>query len=335
MKRDLLADRLKGYACLLVLFGHVLSGVRTAGVPTPAFFVGVERFLWSFHIDLFMFLSGYVFRITGGATAKGSRLRFVGSKVIDLGVPYVLFSVLYITVNALIPGVNNAAALSDMLRIGVAPIAQYWFIYALFWLFLLWAVLSRFLSYKVITTVLYVFFVACRAFGIDLGFLYATFNCVLAFGIGTCLPTLEPQKLPLFVRVGSVPLHITVFYLFARLGITNVLFADDLLTVLGIFAAVCFISLLQTLEPVAAFLGFVCRYAFPVYLLHTFFTAAVRIVLLLLGVTAYAVHLAAGTAVGLAGSLAVGWLAARTPYLNLVFYPTRSLRALRSAKTAR
>ena len=98
MKRDLLADRLKGYACLLVLFGHVLSGVRTAGVPTPAFFVGVERFLWSFHIDLFMFLSGYVFRITGGATAKSSRLRFVGSKVIDLGVPYVLFSVLYITV---------------------------------------------------------------------------------------------------------------------------------------------------------------------------------------------------------------------------------------------
>ena len=92
---------------------------------------------------------------------------------------------------------------------------------------------------------------------------------------------------------------------------------------------------MQDLEPVAAFLGFVCRYAFPVYLLHTFFTAAVRIVLLRLGVTAYAVHLAAGTAVGLAGSLAVGWLAARTPYLNLVFYPTRSLRALRSAKTTR
>lgn len=97
-----------------MLFGHVLSGVRTTGIPTPAFFVGVERFLWSFHIDLFIFLSGYVFRITGGATAKGSRLRFVGSKVIDLG------------------------------------------------------------------------------------FLYATFNCVLAFGIGTCLPALEPQKLPLF-----------------------------------------------------------------------------------------------------------------------------------------
>lgn len=111
----------QGNACLLVLFGHVLSGVRTTGIPTPAFFVGVERFLWSFHINLFMFLSGYVFRITGGATAKGSRLRFVGSKVIDLG------------------------------------------------------------------------------------FLYATFNCVLAFGIGTCLPALEPQKLPLFMRVGNVP----------------------------------------------------------------------------------------------------------------------------------
>lgn len=69
----------QGNACLLVLFGHVLSGVRTAGIPTPTFFVGFKRFLWRFHINLFMFLSGYVFRITGGATVKGSRLRFTAS----------------------------------------------------------------------------------------------------------------------------------------------------------------------------------------------------------------------------------------------------------------
>lgn len=332
MKRDVLADRLKGYACLLVLFGHVLSGVRTAGIPTPAFFVGIERFLWSFHVDLFMFLSGYVFRITGGAAAKGSRLRFVGEKAINLGLPYILFSALYIAVNALTPGVNNPAALSDILRIGYAPIAQYWFIYALFWLFLLWAVLSRFLRYAVVTAILYVFFIVCRVCSIDLGFLYAAFGSVLAFGIGTCLPTLKPQKLPLFVRIGSVLLHIAIFYLFSRLGIAGVLFADDFLTLFGIFAAVCFISLLENCRLIAAFLDLVCRYAFPTYLLHTFFTAATRIALLRLGVTVYAVHLAAGTAVGLAGSLAIGWLAARSPYLNLVFYPTRSLRALRKAR---
>ena len=38
MERNVLIDRLKGYACFLVLFGHVIRGIRTAGISIPHFF---------------------------------------------------------------------------------------------------------------------------------------------------------------------------------------------------------------------------------------------------------------------------------------------------------
>ena len=42
MERNVLVDRLKGYACFLVLFGHVIRGIRTAGISVPQFFEGME-----------------------------------------------------------------------------------------------------------------------------------------------------------------------------------------------------------------------------------------------------------------------------------------------------
>ena len=45
MERNVLVDRLKGYACFLVLFGHVIMGIRLAGIDIPCFFEGVEKFL--------------------------------------------------------------------------------------------------------------------------------------------------------------------------------------------------------------------------------------------------------------------------------------------------
>jgi hypothetical protein len=43
MERNVLVDRLKGYACFLVLLGHVIMGIRIAGIDIPEFFWGMEK----------------------------------------------------------------------------------------------------------------------------------------------------------------------------------------------------------------------------------------------------------------------------------------------------
>lgn len=73
MERNLLVDRLKGYACFLVLFGHVIMGMRNTGIEMPVFFYGLEKFIWSFHVSLFLFLSGVVYKLTGEWQNKKSK----------------------------------------------------------------------------------------------------------------------------------------------------------------------------------------------------------------------------------------------------------------------
>ena len=102
MERNLFIDKLKGYACFLVLFGHVIMGIRLSGIDIPNFFWGLEKFIWSFHVPLFMFLSGTVYRMTGEWRGKKSKPAFIKHKLIGLGIPYVVFSVVYILINSLV-----------------------------------------------------------------------------------------------------------------------------------------------------------------------------------------------------------------------------------------
>ena len=100
MERNVLVDRLKGYACFLVLFGHVIRGIRTAGVNIPQLFEWMELFIWSFHVALFLFLSGVVYHLTGEWKNHKTKYGFILHKLLGLGIPYVVFSVVYISINS-------------------------------------------------------------------------------------------------------------------------------------------------------------------------------------------------------------------------------------------
>ena len=102
MERNVLVDRLKGYACFLVLFGHVIMGIRLAGIDIPEFFLGMEKFIWSFHVALFLFLSGVVYKVCGEWKSKKTKSGFILYKLYTLGIPYIAFSVVYILINSFI-----------------------------------------------------------------------------------------------------------------------------------------------------------------------------------------------------------------------------------------
>ena len=332
MERDKLTDMLKGYACLLVIFGHIIIGIRTSGMAVPGVLPLTEKFIWSFHIDLFMFLSGYVYSITGGISRAKSRISFMLSKLLNLGVPYFVFSAAYIAVNSLTPGVNNENSLSDILKIWYSPVAQYWFIFALFWLFVIYALLSKFLSNIAITALLYSAFLLFIFFGVNTGFLDSSFNCVLAFGIGTCLKSLNVQKLHPILRIGIVIFHAAAATLAIKTAFYDNFLMDDVFTLLGIFSSVCFISLFVDFQPISQSLLYICKYSFPLYLLHTFFTAATRILLLKMGIQNLTLHICAACVTGILFPILIAKLFSRSPYLDFFFYPSKSVKKIKAAK---
>lgn len=334
MERNRTADNIKAYACLLVLIGHVFSGIRTSGITVPSFMPTVESFIWTFHIDLFMMISGFVYTLTGRFTGKGSRIKFLTGKLINLGIPYSVFSVLYITVNSVIPGVNNKSHISDIIKIFYEPVAQYWFLYALFFLFVIWTVLSLFLKNEVITLITFGLLIISKIFGFSYGFLDSTFNCALAFGIGTCLESLDFKKIPNWLKISTIPVHIAAVVTMILTGVIKFIIADDVATILGLFASVFFVGFIQRISFVDRFLNFICKYSFPIYLLHTFFTSATRIILLRFGYTNYILHVVAGTFAGLSIPLLIAWICSIVPIFNIVFYPKSTIKKLSSKTTA-
>ncbi len=332
MERNVLVDKLKGYACFLVLFGHVIMGIRLAEINIPQFFEGMEKFIWSFHVALFLFLSGVVYRETGEWKGKKTKSGFILHKLLNLGVPYLTFSVVYILINSFVGGVNTEFKVSDILYIWKAPVAQYWFLYALFFLFVIWTVFSGLIKNWQITLIVVLTGYIVPLCGGSLGFLGTVFSSALAFGVGTSVGFKKISNPPTWAKWIFVFTHIVAGVIFVSLDKIETTFVKEFMILLGIYSSIMFISLLQNCKLVSTFLGFMNKYSFQTYLLHTIFTAGVRILLLRVNVTQWWIHVALGTVCGIVFSVLASQIAKKIKFLDFFFFPAKTYKALKGKK---
>lgn len=329
MERNILVDKLKGYACLLVLFGHVIMGIRLAGINIPSFFEGVEKFVWSFHVALFMFLSGVVYKETGEWKTKKTKTQFIIHKLLNLGIPYFVFSAVYIAINSFIGEANTQSSLSDILNIWKTPVAQYWFLYALFFLFLIWTCFSGLLKNWQTTLIVVLIGYVLPLFGIGLGSLDVVFYSALAFGIGTFINFSQLTKLPTIFKIVTVLAHLAVGVLLVILGKIEDAFYKEIMTLFGIYSSIMFISLIQDIKIISRFLLFINKYSLQIYLLHTIFTAGIRVILIRVNITNWLIHIIMGTVCGIFFSILASVIAKKTKFLDIFFFPTKTIKSLK------
>ncbi len=325
MERNMLVDRLKGYACFLVLFGHVIMGIRLADIDIPEFFWGIEKFIWSFHVALFLFLSGVVYKMTGEWKSKKTKWGFLFYKFYNLGIPYFAFSAIYVLINSLVGEANTGFAPSDILTIWKTPVAQYWYLYALFFLFCIWTAFSGILKNWQITLVVVLIGYLAPIFGIPLGSLDVVFYSALAFGTSTFVDFKSLTKLSTWAKCLVVILHIVTGAIFIILNKIEAPFIKELMILFGIYSSIMFISILQNCKTIARFLDFINKYSFQIYLLHTIFTAGIRIILLRINRTQWWIHVLLGTACGLVFSVLAAKIANKVKCLNFFFFPSKVL----------
>lgn len=326
MERNVLVDRLKGYACFLVLFGHVIRGVRTAGVRIPHFFEWMELFIWSFHVALFLFLSGVVYHLTGEWKNHKTKYGFILHKLLGLGIPYVVFSVVYISINSLVGDANTQSSITDIFFIWKTPVAQYWYLYALFFLFCIWTVLSGFLKNWQITALSLAIAYGVPLLGGSLGCFDIVFYSSLAFGIGTFVNFQKLANSKAWFKCLVVLLHLVSGAIFIFTNMIESPFVKEFMLLLGIYASILLISMLQSCKLISRFLDFINKYSFQIYLLHTIFTAGIRIVLLRLNITEWWIHVPVGTIIGIVFSVLAAIIAKKVGFLNFFFFPTKIFR---------
>jgi fucose 4-O-acetylase-like acetyltransferase len=131
-------DAVKGLACFLVAAGHGLQGLVCTGILD-----GGELWRWfngaiyCFHVQLFFLCSGYLWQRFGRSEGWRGHGRAALQKAWILGVPYVAFTVLLWAIKkACAPWVNHPAG--ELWRdLFVSPVAPYWYLATLAMLFAL------------------------------------------------------------------------------------------------------------------------------------------------------------------------------------------------------
>lgn len=133
-------DSLKGFAMLCVVLGHVADGYLAGLALSPGetgFLSGLINLIYSFHMPLFMWISGFLFhQAYYDRISRTYSLGRIRKQCLNLAGVYVFFSILFGVFKIIFSGnVNNPLTVTDILMIWCRPIAPYWYLYVLIMLY--------------------------------------------------------------------------------------------------------------------------------------------------------------------------------------------------------
>ncbi|AZN35368.1 acyltransferase family protein [Iodobacter ciconiae] len=133
--RDNWVDYAKGVGILLVVYGHVVRGLIKAGLGIYLPLLNlVDEVIYGFHMPLFFFLSGCLF--SQSAKKWGSKKLFL-NKVDTILYPYIIWSLIQGAVEVFLSRYTNTGAdIASVLNLLWSPRAHFWFLYALFFIFI-------------------------------------------------------------------------------------------------------------------------------------------------------------------------------------------------------
>lgn len=329
-KREVWIDDVKVIACILVVLGHFFQSMTKVNIlPENDLYQWFNTTIYYFHVPLFFICSGFLYQKYSKVNDFKSWKKNMAKKALALGVPYVTFSTATWVLKTVFSGSVNdqIGGLGDTLLLH--PTAPYWYLYALFFIFL---VTPTFSTVKMALIGL-IAAIAVKAYILTGGGtrVYAV-STVLAneiwfvLGMSSCV---------FDVQIRGKKLQGTVIGLLF-LGLSVAVYMADIQNsamsfVLGLLACAAVILLVAGFEERSRkMMGFLAKYTMPIFLMHTLFAAPLRFVLLKIGVTNAAIHVVLGLGISFAGPIVAVWIMKKTKWLEFFLYPNKFLGKAKS-----
>lgn len=142
-QKNLSVETLRGIAIVLVVAGHVIGSGPEGGIQVDhtSFWRYLYILIDYIQMPLFTAIAGWVYALK--PTSSVYPEKFVKNKALRLLVPMVTVSSIYFLTQYLVPGTNNKIPLEEMWRIIVFPYTLYWYLKALFLIFMAVLLLDR------------------------------------------------------------------------------------------------------------------------------------------------------------------------------------------------
>jgi len=320
-------DYSKGIGIILMVYAHLLSSAYHGGIKVPEhFFALSDSIIYGFHMPFFFFLSGLF--VEGSLRKRGTK-NYLIDKVLRIFYPYIIWSILQVSVEVIFSGqTQRGATLPDLLAIVYRPWGQFWFLYALLLMHVMYVVFSYLGKYA--TLLMFITAVILFFYPLPTGIMalsgFSTHVIFFAGGIlfGKYFMEAEKLKLPAWgVILFLVILIGSGYFIFenlmepVRLAGTPYRFYFLFLSILGTIACSALAQYLAR-RNIAQFLQVLGTYSLQIYLVHMLAGVGMRMTLLLVfGIENWVVHIIIGTIFALVAPIALQKISDRLsfPYL--------------------
>ena len=332
--REAWLDSLKGFAILLVILGHVLSGYLDAwtfGYDAVYSFYYVRTWIYYFHMPLFFLISGFTFTLAYWRDGKLVRGRYV-RQLLSLFYLYVLYALILWCVKQAVPElVNETYDIKDLQRMLVEPLGNFWYLYVLIWMYLLGA-LTRTPSWPSYWLLL-PGALAVMAADLHLDWTMLTLYRVIyhfAFFALGCALCRNRKYLSEPHLMGAAVMFLAPVLLLFIWGVRNWFANWHFLIGLAISMILVQLFYRWSLLGENRFLRLCGRYCLEIYLLHTFFTAGFRNLLPLLGLKMPWPSVWMNFLLSTGLCLGIALLAEKVRALDVLFRPARVLERIKT-----
>ncbi len=324
--REKWVDDVKVIACILVVLGHFFQSMTKMNIlPENDLYKWFNTTIYYFHVPLFFICSGYLYQKYSKVNSVGSWYRNVVKKVLALGVPYATFTtatwvlkkVFSSSVNDQIGGLGETLFLH--------PTAPYWYLYALFFIFL---VTPTFNSVKAAAVGLVVALAAKSLILTGGGYSVYAVSTVLSneiwfvLGMSICAFNVQLKGRKVQGMICGV-----LFIILSIMVYTAEISSSAVSFVMGLLACVAVIMMVAGFEEkFGRGMEFIAKYTMPIFLMHTLFAAPLRSVLIKIGIESAVIHVVLGLVISFAGPIIAAWIMKKSKCLEFFLYPKKFIR---------
>lgn len=284
-------DSAKAIGIILVVYGHVILGLHDSSINYQGLGYDLQhRVIYSLHMPLFFFLSG----LFAKKWVRRPINLAIKQKAYSLLRPYLIWGIIQGIIMQLLSTItNNGQGLADVLLLPIRPYAQFWYLYDLFFIFLIYYVLTNLIKLNehwLLLLAICLFLISPYLNFWETGRIAYHFVFFI-LATGNYQKFLAKRKLAILL-----PTVIVVNFIYFLVN------PNSLIGLLSVFVVaslgILFVSRLSQVMH-NSLLNKIGRSSLAIYVMHIFATAGSRIILLKLQVEQVWLHLVIGTLAGL------------------------------------